>query len=443
MLRFLIDVEDFNLSHAWSIVCETFAYTNHTVLPEALEKWPVDMIGKLLPRHMELIYLVNYYWIEKLKSFYPDQPEKLASMSLIEEGSVKCVRMANLSIVGSHKVNGVAQLHTEILKTKIFRDFYNYEPNKFINITNGVTCRRWINQANPDLSQLYTDTLGSSEWKIDYSMLEQLTERENDEGFQKKWMKIKNKNKKKIVAWVKKHLQLTINPSCLFDVMVKRIHEYKRQLLFCLYILHRYQTIKKMKKQQRNTVVPRVFFLGGKAAPGYHIAKKIIKFANSIGDLLNNDLETKEFIIFIFLPNYRVSLAEKIIPAADLSEHISTAGTEASGTSNMKFQMNGCLIIGTLDGANIEIRDEIGEENIFIFGKKNEEVQEAREVMKRTGYEDYFCPELKELFNEIRGGLLGDPSVFNDLLNSFTGNNDYYLIGTDFLEYKKAQERVD
>ena len=443
LLRIFLDEEKMEMNQAWNLVVDTFSYTNHTVLPEALEKWEVNMFGNLLPRHLELVYDINYFWMEKVKDMYPNDYDKMRNMSIIEEGNPKRIRMSNLSIVGSHKVNGVARVHTQILKDRIFKDFYDYDPDKFINMTNGVTQRRWILAANKNLADLYTEKLGTSEWIIDLNLIKSLSKQKNDLMFQKKWQKIKNKNKSNFAKYIKEELKITINPNALFDVMVKRIHEYKRQLLFCFYILHRYKQIKKLSKYEKKTVLPRVFFLGGKSAPAYKIAKDIIKLANTISNLLNNDIETQNIIKFIFLPNYRVSMAEKIIPASDISEHISTAGHEASGTSNMKFAMNGGLIIGTLDGANIEIAEEVGNENMFIFGKKVEDIEKCRERMRNMDYENYFPQSLRDLIAEIRKGVLGDPNLFKDLLGSFTERNDYYLLGTDWEDYLRAQEEVD
>ena len=379
LLRILIDDEKLPMFKAWNIVINVFSYTNHTVLPEALEKWGTDMLGKLLPRHLELIYLVNYFWMEKVKSIFPNDVGKMKELSIIEEGDYKKIRMANLSIIGSHKVNGVAKVHSQILKDKLFKTFYEIDNDKFVNVTNGVTVRRWVNGANPDLAALYTDNLGSSEWLVDYEALEDLESKAEDSSFQSKWKAIKNKNKKKVVEWVKKTYGLDISHNALFDTMVKRIHEYKRQFMYCLYILDRYITLKNTSKCDKSKFTERVFFLGGKAAPAYHVAKDIIRFAHSIMKLVNSDKETVKYHSFFFIPNYSVSKAEMIIPASDLSEHISTAGTEASGTSNMKFVMNGALIMGTYDGANIEIAEEIGEENMFIFGKRLNEIEAARE----------------------------------------------------------------
>ena len=444
LLRILVDIHHFELKHAWDIVTKVFSYTNHTILPEALEKWSVDVIGRLLPRHMELIFIVNFNFIENVRKTYPHDEAKLSRLSLIEESFPKQVRMAHLSIVGSHKVNGVSQIHSQILKDMTFKDFYNLDNTKFINVTNGVTARRWIAEANPNLTELYTDMLGSDDYLLNFDLIKyHLYKKIDQPDFITKWRLVKTKAKMRLTEWVKRHYRIKIPNTFLFDVLVKRVHEYKRQLMYCLYILHRYLTIKKSPKEARENFVSRAFIMGGKAAPGYFVAKKVIKLAFSIADLVNNDTETSPHLKFIFLPNYCVSMAQMLVPAADVSEHISLAGTEASGTSNMKFALNGCLIIGTYDGANVEIAEKIGIENMFIFGKRLEEVNQAKERMRVTSYEQYFPAELKEAIREIQSGILGDPQQFRELIDTFTHNNDNYLIGTDFSEYVIAHQKID
>ena len=378
LLRILVDEEKYEFLLAWNVVINVFSYTNHTVLPEALERWGVDMLGKLLPRHLELIYTVNHFWLQKVADMYPHDSRKMSVLSLVEEGDVKRVRMANLSILGSHRVNGVARVHSEILKAALFKDFYEVDPKKFTNVTNGVTVRRWVLAANPDLAAFYTEQLASSEWIVQYEALEALLDRADSADFQKQWQKIKNKNKKRVANWVRSRFYLKISTTAMYDILIKRIHEYKRQFMYCLYILHRYLAIKRTSPSERPEFVERVFFMGGKAAPAYVVAKKVIQFAHRIMELVNNDQETAQHLKFVFIPNYNVSKAELFIPASDMTEQISTAGTEASGTSNMKFAMNGAVIMGTMDGANIEIAEEIGEDNMFIFGKRVHEVEEAR-----------------------------------------------------------------
>ena len=443
LLRILVDLHQVEFQTAWDLVSRTFSYTNHTILPEALEKWSVELLQKHIPRHLELIYLVNHHFMEQMKDRYPGQFDKLSRLSLIEEGMPKQVRMANLSILGSHKVNGVSKLHSEILKNNTFRDFFDLDKSKFVNVTNGVTPRRWIAEANQPLADLYRETLGSNDYLINLDEVKALNGKLSDPVFLAKWRAVKGKAKARLISWVKHHYQIKLSDGFLFDVLVKRIHEYKRQLMYCLHVLHRYLSIKKASKEEKQLFVPRAFIMGGKAAPGYHLAKKIIKLAFSIADLVNNDKDTAAYLKFVYLPNYCVSMAELLVPAADLSEHISVAGTEASGTSNMKFALNGCLIIGTMDGANIEISQGVGEENMFIFGKRLHEVSLARDRMSSTSFDDYFPSELKEVVREIQTGVLGDPQQFKELMDSFTHNNDKYLVGADFADYLRAQHEVD
>jgi starch phosphorylase len=443
LLRILVDLHDMEFKTAWDLVSRTFSYTNHTILPEALEKWSVDLLQKNLPRHLELIYLINHHFMQDIGQRFPGQHDKMSRLSLIEESVPKQVRMANLSIHGSHKVNGVSQLHTEILKNSTFNDFFELDNSKFVNVTNGVTPRRWIAEANKPLAELYFDTLGSNDFLINLEDVKTLKDKLSDSAFLANWKVVKNKAKAKLINWVRHHYHIKLSDNLLFDVMVKRIHEYKRQLMYCLHVLHRYIAIKKASKEEKQHFVPRAFIMGGKAAPGYFLAKKIIKLAYSVADLVNNDKETTPFLKFVYLPNYCVSMAELLVPAADVSEHISVAGTEASGTSNMKFALNGCLIIGTMDGANIEISRDIGEDNMFVFGKRLHEVASAKSAMRSTSFDDYFPLELKEVIREIQTGILGDPQNFKDLIDSFTHNNDNYLVGADFADYLRAQQRVD
>lgn len=443
LTRILVDEEGFELRTAWDTVTRVFSYTNHTVLPEALEKWPVDLLGALLPRHLELIYLINFFWIEKLRLLFPDDQSRIARMSLIDESEPKKVRMAILSIIGSHCVNGVAKLHTKIIAESLFRDFAEFEQTKFINVTNGVTIRRWINSANPGLAHLYSDELGSDRWLRDFTQLLPLRERASDPELLRKFAVVKLGNKRRLAKYVYKHFKLRINENSLFDVMIKRIHEYKRQLMYCFYVLHRYLWLKKLPAAEREQVTPRTFLVAGKAAPAYFIAKRVIRFATAISECVNADLETSRYLQMVFIPNYTVSVAEVLIPAADVSEHISTAGTEASGTSNMKFVFNGSLIIGTADGANIEIAEEIGAEKMFTFGLTVDEVPARRQRMSNTPYDVYFPSELREVIAEVRKGLLGDPEEFETLFNSIVNHNDWYLVADDFSAYCRTQERID
>lgn len=443
LLRILVDEHKFELMVAWHLITKVFSYTNHTVLPEALEKWSIDVFQRLLPRHMELVYTINFFFMESIKNEFPGNFEKLSALSLIEESNPKRVRMANLCVLGSHKVNGVSAIHSEIIKQQTFKDFYDLDPKKFVNVTNGVTVRRWIADANPGLTELYADTLGTSDFLVDFEMVKGLNRRVKDEKFGKRWRAVKTKAKNRLAKYVKEHLKVELPTNFLFDVLVKRIHEYKRQLMFIMFILHRYLQAKKASKTERQSLVPRAFILAGKAAPGYYLAKKIIKLACSIADVINNDKDVSSLIRFVFLPNYSVSMAEIIVSGTDVTEQISLAGTEASGTSNMKFTLNGAIIVGTMDGANIEIAKEVGEEQLFIFGTRFEGVEAAKNRMRSTPYEEYFPAELQEAILEIRSGLLGNPAEFDEVLNSFTNRNDWYLLGADFADYLRAQEEVD
>ncbi len=371
LMRLLLDEEMLPWDQAWAICTKTFAYTNHTVLPEALETWPVDLIGRLLPRHLEIIYEINHRFLQDVAAQYPGDWNRLARMSIIEEGHERRVRMANLAIVGSHSVNGVAALHTEILKNSLFHDFHQFYPQKFKNITNGVTPRRWLLQANPALSRLITEAIGP-DWVCDLSKLRDLIPLADDPQFRQAFAEAKIENKKRLARYVLRKLGMGINPRTMFDCQFKRMHEYKRQLLNILHVITRYNRIKENPDGQ---FTPRTVMIGGKAAPGYFQAKLIIKLFNSVADVVNNDPDVRGRLRLLFLPNYCISQAEKVIPAADLSEQISTAGMEASGTGNMKFALNGALTIGTLDGANVEIREEVGAENFFLFGLKAEEVE--------------------------------------------------------------------
>lgn len=446
LLRVLLDVYSLEYDEAFDIVYKTFGYTNHTVLPEALEKWSVDLFTHLLPRHMELIYLINHYFLEKVRINFPKDFKKHERMSIIEESAPKMVRMANLCIVASHTVNGVAELHSNLLKATLFSDFDDFYPGKLMNVTNGVTPRRWIHCAFPELSALLTDYSGSNDWLSELSLLETLpkTIKENNqiEEFLEKFSNAKLIAKRRLVAWVKEHCNIDIDESFMFDVMVKRIHEYKRQFMNALYCVHRYLNLKSMSIAEREKQVKRVTFFGGKAAPGYIVAKAIIKLINLISFTINNDPETNSYFKVVYLPDYKVSLAQIIIPAADLSQHISTAGTEASGTSCMKFAMTGSLIIGTRDGANIEIAKEIGEDNIFFFGCDVKGVWQLRNDM-RNGKTDYVGKRLAKVFQYILEGHFGDTHFIKDYIKNLMEGGDYYIVCSDFYNYLEAQERVD
>ncbi|NET23840.1 MAG: glycogen/starch/alpha-glucan phosphorylase, partial [Okeania sp. SIO1H5] len=424
---------------AWQITTQVFAYTNHTLLPEALEKWSVDLMGNLLPRHLQIIFEINYRFLKQVSVRYPGDTDRLARMSLIEEGENRSVRMAFLAILGSRSVNGVAELHLELIKSHLVKDFYEFCPEKFNNKTNGITPRRWLKKSNPSLSALISEQIGD-EWVRDLDQLRKLEPFANDTGFQARWREVKTGNKQRLAQYVQDKMDLQIRPDSLFDVQIKRFHEYKRQLMMCLHIIHLYHEIKAGKADE---IVPRTFIFGGKAAPGYMMAKLIIKLINSVGQTVNTDPLVGDRLRVAFIPNYGVSLAEKIFPASDLSEQISTAGKEASGTGNMKFALNGALTIGTLDGANIEIQEEVGEENIFIFGLTASEVMQ----LKNKGYRpaDYADKDkrLGAVLNLLRSGFFNqeEPDLFQPILDSLLVD-DPYMILADFGSYIDAQEKV-
>ena len=416
LMRILIDQEKLPWDEAWDIVTRTCAYTNHTVLPEALERWPVYLFEKLLPRHLQIVYEINSKFLSEVEKKWPGDFDRMRRMSLIEEGPEKKVHMANLSIVGSHAINGVAAIHSDIIKNTTFHDFYEMWPHKFQNKTNGVTPRRWLMLCNPNLADLIGDKIGF-EWPRHLEKLRDLEPFVNDKAFLHNLKKVKQENKMKLAAFIEKEYHIRIDPSSMFDIQVKRMHEYKRQLLNILHIITMYN---RLKQNSNRPFVPRTVMLGGKAAPGYEMAKLVIKLFNNVAHRINNDPTIKNKIKVVFLENYRITLAEKIMPAADLSEQISTAGTEASGTGNMKFQMNGALTIGTLDGANVEMLEEMGEDNIFIFGLTVEEVEKLREsgYNPRSYYEKN--AELKQVIDQIHGGYFCLEDEPNDLFHRIT-----------------------
>lgn len=457
--RILVDLEKLDWHEAWDIVVKTFSYTNHTVMQEALEKWPVGLFGHLLPRHLEIIYDINWFFLQDVAKKFPKDVDLLSRISIIEENSPeRQIRMAFLAIVGSHKVNGVAELHSELIKTTIFKDFVKfYGPSKFTNVTNGITPRRWLKQANPKLASLISEAIDdpNEDYLLDMSKLTQIADLAEDPEFQKKWDAVKLHNKMRLADLIQKEYegQDIINrdhiKDTLFDIQVKRIHEYKRQQMNILAVLHRYLSIKDMLAkgesiEEISKRYPRkVSIFGGKSAPGYYMAKLIIKFINSVADLVNNDSELQDLLKVVFIPEYNVSKAEIIIPASDLSEHISTAGTEASGTSNMKFVMNGGLIIGTVDGANVEITREIGEDNIFLFGNLSENVDELR---YNHQYNHTEIPEsLEKVLDFICSGDLSpeNPAEFKPLVDNIRSHGDYYLVSDDFESYLATHELVD
>ncbi|KAK9321420.1 glycosyl transferase [Lipomyces orientalis] len=439
--RILVDMEGVEWDDAWKIVTNTFGYTNHTVLPEALEKWPVPLFQNLLPRHMEIIYDINLFFLQQVEKLFPKERELLARVSIIEESSPQQVRMAYLAIIGSHKVNGVAELHSELIKTTIFKDFVTiYGPDKFMNVTNGITPRRWLHQANPKLSDLIASKVGSYDFLKDLNLLKKIEPFAHDPKFQDEWVAIKKFNKARLAAHIKQYNGFDINIDALFDVQVKRIHEYKRQQMNIFGVIHRYLSIKAMTEKEKKEVTPRVCIFGGKSAPGYYMAKTIIKLINAVSEVVNADADVGDLLKVVFIADYNVSKAEIIIPASDISQHISTAGTEASGTSNMKFVLNGGLILGTVDGANIEITREVGENNIFLFGHLAESVEDLRH--KHRFSKVPLDPNLEKVFEAIESGTFGDPNIYNSLVSSVTGS-DYYLVSDDFQSYLDAQKLVD
>lgn len=441
--RILVDLEGLEWDDAWDIVTRTFGYTNHTVMQEALEKWPLELFGNLLPRHLEIIYLINMDFLKTVSKKFPQDRELVRNVSIIEESDPKNIRMANLAVIGSHKVNGVAELHSELIKTTIFKDFVKvFGPEKFTNVTNGITPRRWLKQANPELTDLIVSKLGSDLFLVDTVRMKQIEKFVGDPEFRKSWALIKLHNKERLAKLIKKLTGVVVNPHNLFDIQVKRIHEYKRQQLNIFGIIWRYLQIKATPAGERaKKFMPKVSILGGKAAPGYYAAKKIIKLINSVADVINNDKDVGDLLKVVFVPDYNVSKAEVICPASDISEHISTAGTEASGTSNMKFVLNGGLIIGTVDGANVEITREVGEDQIFLFGNLAEDVEELRQdhQMGKIDIPD----SLALVFEEIEKGTFGPYDEYRSLIESVKYNGDFYLVSDDFESYLEAQSTID
>jgi len=441
MMRVLVDLHHLEWGRAWDITTRTFAYTNHTLMPEALETWTVAMFGKLLPRHLQIIYEINQRFLKDVMHQYPGDTDRLRRMSIIDETGGKRIRMAHLAIVGSHKVNGVAQIHTELMKQTIFADFDHYYPGKIVNMTNGITPRRWLNQANPRLAELISSRIGR-DWIKDLSQLKRLIPLADDAKFRKEFAAVKRANKERFAALLKRKLNINVNVDSLFDVQIKRIHEYKRQLLNLLHVVTLYRRI---RENPALDFVPRTVIFGGKAAPGYAMAKLVIKLINDVADIVNNSPKVDNRLKVVFVPNYDVSTAEDMIPAADISEQISTAGTEASGTGNMKLALNGALTIGTLDGANIEIGEEVGADNIFIFGLTAAEVAST----KANGYQpwDYYNAngELREVLDMIGSGFFSpdEPNRFKPIVDTLLQHGDHYLLLADYAAYIACQEKVD
>ncbi|KGQ70525.1 glycogen phosphorylase [Chelonobacter oris] len=437
LMRILIDKEAFAWDDAWEITCQVFSYTNHTLMSEALETWPVDMMGAILPRHLQLILEINEKFLNSIKAYTEKDPDLLRRVSLIDENDGRKVRMAWLAVVASHKVNGVAKLHSDLMVKSIFADFAKIYPERFCNMTNGITPRRWIGVANPGLSAVFDKYIGKS-WRKDLSHLEQLKQYADFPKFMDEVRSVKQANKVKLANYIAHNLNIVVNPDSLFDVQIKRIHEYKRQHLNLCHIIARYNEI--LRNPEKDWV-PRVFIIAGKAASAYYQAKQIIRAINDVAKVINNDMRVHDKLKVVFIPNYSVSLAQLIIPAADVSEQISLAGTEASGTSNMKFALNGALTVGTLDGANVEILQNVGEENIFIFGNTVEQVEELRSkgYNPSTYYEN--DPQLREVLQQITGGVFSpeEPGRYQ----SFSLLNDYYQAFADFRSYVDVQEKVD
>jgi glycogen phosphorylase len=440
LMRVLMDENDLEWVDAWKITTTTLGFTNHTLMPEALEKWPATLLERVLPRHLQIIYEINQRFSELVLTRWPGDWERLRRLSIIEEGERKQVRMGHLAIIGSHSVNGVAKLHSDLVKTRLVPDFYQLWPEKFNNKTNGVTQRRWLLKANPRLALLIKRTVGD-EWITDLNHLRDLEGWADDAGFQDEFRRIKRANKERLTRVIRDATGIEVDPGSLFDVQVKRIHEYKRQLLNVLHIIHDYATA---IEGGRLPQVPRTYVFAGKAAPGYWAAKQIIKLINNVGQVVNGDARVNQMMKVVFIPDYKVSLAERIIPAADLSEQISTAGKEASGTGNMKFAMNGALTIGTLDGANIEIKEEVGDDNIYIFGLKAEEIETMREQRTYNPREYYEGnPAIRRVLDALQSNLFcpDEPGLFTWIFDSLV-SQDEYLHLADLPSYIATQERV-
>jgi starch phosphorylase len=441
LMRLLIDEHGLAWQESWTITKGVFSYTNHTLLPEALESWPVSMFERLLPRHLEIIYLINRDFLRTVESAYPDDPQQLRSLSIIDDGGDRRVRMAHLAIVGCHKINGVAQLHSDLMRKHVFRGFARMYPDRFINVTNGIAVRRWLKQSNPGLSALLTQHLGRG-WENDLEELGRLTGAADDPEFRRQFRGIKHTNKQRLADEVMRRTGVEISVHSLFDVQVKRIHEYKRQLLNLLYVVTRYRRI---RENPHAGFVPRSVIFAGKAAPGYTMAKAIIKLINNVARVIDSDTLVREKLRVAFLPDYDVSLAQKIMPAADLSQQISTAGMEASGTGNMKLALNGALTIGTLDGANIEICDHVGAENMFIFGLTADEVEARRGAGYDPRREVQENGELKATLDLIASGFFSPerPNEAKEVIDRLLSEGEPYLVLADYAAYAKAQDRVD
>jgi starch phosphorylase len=441
LMRLLIDEQKFSWDDAFEVTCQVFSYTNHTLMTEALETWPVDMIGKILPRHLSIIFEINDYFLKTIQEYYPDDWDLMSRISIIDENDGRRIRMAWLAVVVSHKVNGVSELHSNLMVQSLFADFARLFPGRFCNKTNGVTPRRWLALANPALSEVLDEAIGRN-WRTDLGQLNELTAQIDYPAFIEQIADAKFANKKRLADWVAKNMDIVLDPHALFDVQIKRIHEYKRQLLNVLHVITRYNRI---KADPTAEWVPRVNIFAGKAASAYYVAKHIIHLINDVANVINNDPQVKNKLKVVFIPNYGVSLAQIIIPAADLSEQISTAGTEASGTSNMKFALNGALTIGTLDGANVEMLEHVGKENIFIFGNTTPQVEKLR----TDGYNPrkYFeeDPDLHLALTQIASGLFSpqEPSRYRNLFDALVNFGDHYQLLADYRSYVDTQDKVD
>ncbi len=441
LMHVLVDQHHLEWDRAWDITRRTFSYTNHTLMPEALETWPVSLFETILPRHLQIIYEINQRFLDDVRHRYPGDLDILRRMSLVDEGSGKRLRMAQLAIVGSHRVNGVSKIHTQLMKETIFADSDRFFPGKIVNITNGITPRRWLNQANPGLSELITSRIGKG-WLRDLSQLAKLAPAAQDEEFRRHFREVKHANKVRMAEIIRMRLRLAIDPSSMFDVQIKRIHEYKRQLLNVLHVVTRYNRIREGRTAD---MAPRTVIFGGKAAPGYAMAKLVVKLIHGVADVVNHDPAVGDLLKVAFVADYNVSNAEKIIPACDLSEQISTAGTEASGTGNMKLALNGALTIGTLDGANVEIKEAVGDDNAFIFGLTAEEVR----ALRAKGYNPWDVyhanPELRRALDMIAQGYFSpdDTGRFRPIFDALTVHGDGFLVLADYAAYLACQERVD
>lgn len=442
LMRLLVDERSLEWEQAWSITRRVMGYTNHTLLPEALERWPVPLLERVLPRHLQIIFEIDRRFQRQVSERWPGDTARLARMAIVEQGEPAQVRMAHLAIAGSHSVNGVAELHTELIKTRLVPDFYALWPERFNNKTNGVTPRRWLLQANPQLARLITDAIGPK-WVTDLDGLHDLEAYADDGGFQDEFEKVKQANKTKLVTLLQPLSRLALNPASVFDVQIKRIHEYKRQLLNIMNVIHLYLSL---IDEGRRPKAPRLYIFSGKAAPGYWAAKQIIKLIHNVASVVNQDPRVRDDLRVVFIPDYRVSVAEWVIPAADVSEQISTAGKEASGTGNMKFALNGALTIGTLDGANIEIQQEVGRDNMYIFGLTSDEIQSMRDNNSydpRAHYELY--PEVRRVVDALASNQFcpNEPELFHWILRALLEDGDHYFHLADLPSYIDAHRRVD